>query len=341
MGRIILTVIIVLLLLAALYFFIRRPGIQVSDGEEDTYTDGGRYAGRKKAYRRMGLWWIGIPLLVIGLIMLGATTITTVQAKTVGVPVTFGKPGEKTLDPGLHVKAPWTKVVKIDTTQQVDNYNGGKQDTDHSLIQINLGNGSPASAKVSITWQANGKVANEIYGSYRDDDPTELLYQRLVQNNIKQSVQNVLGDYDPLAAAKQAASSDTVTDANAISFSPPYEDLAGQIRSDFEAHIAKAGDFITVVDLKFSGLDYDKTTEKQITDLQAEFAKTAKATQAVKTADQQAKANKTLADSLAKTADGATTYCLSLIEQGKLNPPVGFSCFPGGGSNTILQPAAK
>ena len=48
----------------------------------------------------------GIALLLLALVtaMLSATTI--IQAKNAGVLTTFGAASERTLDPGLHVKAP-------------------------------------------------------------------------------------------------------------------------------------------------------------------------------------------------------------------------------------------
>lgn len=274
------------------------------------------------------LWWVGFFPLVIGLIWGFFACTTIVQAKTVGVPVTFGKPSSSTFDPGLHVKAPWTKVVKIDTTQQVDNFNDGKQDTDHSVVGVELGNKSTASAYLSITWQANGEVANDIYGSYRSDDPTELLYERLVAPNVKQAAQDVLSQYDPMP------------DKDGNNKPIDYAATAKQIQAAFEAYINAKGGYVTVVDLKFSKLALDEATQKRINEYNSEIQKTKIAEQSIKTSQAQAEANRILSESLAKTSDGAVAYCFSLIEQGKLVPPVGFSCYPGSGSNLIL-PANK
>lgn len=276
---------------------------------------------------------------ILGAVVAAVACFTIVQPKTVGVPVTFGDTGSPKT-PGLHAKLPWTDVVKIDTTQQVDNYNDGKQETDHSTISVRLGNGSNAEVYASIAWEANGEVANKIYGSYRDDDPTAMLYQRLVAPNFKQAAQVVLGEYDPTAAFKSAPTTADVTGED-VNFSPDYDKFASDVREQFEKYISARGDFVTVLDVKVSLVKLDKSTQKRINEYQQEIQKTRIAQQAVQTASEQAKANKILADSLAKTPDAAAAYCFSLIEQNKLNPPVGFSCYPGSGSQLILPGGSR
>lgn len=335
-----LTTIIVILLLVAAGWLLAGPTTTTTE-ERPVLDENGV---RKQAYGR----WVTesvetkhslraiavIPLVLAGLLFLVAGS-TIVGARTVGVPVTFGKPGDHTLDPGYHFKAPWTKVVKIDTTQQVDNYNNGDQDTDHSVVKVRLGNGSDAKIYASVSWEVNGKEATSIYGSYRSGDPTDLIYERLVAPNFKQAVQVALGSYDPTAAFKDSAATGDITGAE-VNLAPDYDVLAGQVAQAFEGYIAKRGAFVTVLDVKVSMIELDKETQKSINRYQQEIQKTRIAQQAVKTSTEQAAANKILADSLAKTEDGAVAYCFSLIDQGKLTPPVGFSCYPGSGSSLIL-----
>ena len=47
-----------------------------------------------------------------------ALSFTSVPAGFTGVPVTFGKVAEYTMDSGIHFKAPWTKVIKMDNRIQ-------------------------------------------------------------------------------------------------------------------------------------------------------------------------------------------------------------------------------
>ncbi len=53
---------------------------------------------------------VGVSTVAFGVIMVLAGSVTQVQAKSVGVQVSFGKPIHE-FSPGLHWKRPWSKVV--------------------------------------------------------------------------------------------------------------------------------------------------------------------------------------------------------------------------------------
>ena len=61
---------------------------------------------------------ISVIVIVLILIILILSSFTSVPAGFTGVPVTFGKVADYTLDSGIHVKAPWTNVVKMDNRIQ-------------------------------------------------------------------------------------------------------------------------------------------------------------------------------------------------------------------------------
>ena len=311
-----------------------RQRKRMEEGKFDSYT---QREMEKGAQNREGtatvFMMITVAGVLLGLLFFGASTFTIVSARTVGVPVTFGNTGDP-IKSGPEFKGPFTKVVEVDTVEQVDNWNNGdKEDIDHKTINVQLGNGSTADAYISLTWKLNGDEASDIYATYRDDDPTALVYERLVSPSMKQSVQEVLATYDPTTPVTE-----TATEA---SFVPDYAAYSEEIKKNFTAAVAKRGTFIKIVDLKFSQLKLDKDTQKRINQYQAEIQKTKIAEQSVKTAEQQAAANKKLADSLAKQADGAEIYCLSLIEQGKFDPPIGFSCAGGNNGNLILPGGSR
>lgn len=62
--------------------------------------------------------FIAIILIVAIIIVLGLSCFTSVPAGFTGVPVTFGKVADYTLDSGIHGKAPWTNVIKMDNRIQ-------------------------------------------------------------------------------------------------------------------------------------------------------------------------------------------------------------------------------
>ena len=61
---------------------------------------------------------IGTSILALILVILILSSFTSVPAGFTGVPVTFGKVADYTLDSGFHVKAPWTEVIKMDNRIQ-------------------------------------------------------------------------------------------------------------------------------------------------------------------------------------------------------------------------------
>ena len=61
---------------------------------------------------------IAIPLVVFLIFVLAGGCFTSVPAGFTGVPVTFGKVANYTLDSGFHVKSPFTSVIKMDNRIQ-------------------------------------------------------------------------------------------------------------------------------------------------------------------------------------------------------------------------------
>src|SRR5690606_25250488 len=77
-----------------------------------------------------------IPLLAAVVLLVMACT-TIIQAKNVGVLTTFGKP-TRSLNAGLHVKAPWQKVTELDGTKITNKYTGDER------IEVRIGDGTTA-----------------------------------------------------------------------------------------------------------------------------------------------------------------------------------------------------
>lgn len=61
---------------------------------------------------------ISLSILIFAIIIFAISSFTSVPAGFTGVPVTFGKVADYTLDSGFHVKAPWTSVIKMDNRIQ-------------------------------------------------------------------------------------------------------------------------------------------------------------------------------------------------------------------------------
>ncbi|MBR6321486.1 MAG: prohibitin family protein [Lachnospiraceae bacterium] len=62
--------------------------------------------------------WILVPVILIAALIVIFSCFTQVPTGHTGVVTTFGKVSNYTLDSGIHVKAPWQKVVKMDNRIQ-------------------------------------------------------------------------------------------------------------------------------------------------------------------------------------------------------------------------------
>ena len=62
--------------------------------------------------------WIAVPFISVAVLIVIISCTTQVPTGHTGVVTTFGKVSNYTLDSGIHVKAPWQKVVKMDNRIQ-------------------------------------------------------------------------------------------------------------------------------------------------------------------------------------------------------------------------------
>lgn len=275
----------------------------------------------------------GAIALVIALIIGAFACTAIVEAKQQGVLLTFGKTSDRTLSPGLNVKFPWQNVVTVDTTRQVDNFNDGKEEEDHSTISVLLGNGNVSTVYASISWAVEGEHANDVYSEFRGDDPVETVYSRVVRPRFKGAVNAVFGDYNPTAEIASLLDTEESIDPSDVNFSPDLDDLSSEVRDSFLERLG-SDSFVKVLDVTVSFVSFDAKTRGQIEDYQAEVQKTITATQAVKTAEQQALANEKIAESISKDPNVLASRCFDLIAEGKFNPPIGFMCYPGADGQT-------
>jgi regulator of protease activity HflC (stomatin/prohibitin superfamily) len=348
------TILLIVLLLIAVGLFIfgswtKRSAIKkveahnASLNDPNTRTAYGARAVRARPFGKDGFGylpsWLGVVPLVIALIIGAFACTAIVEAKQQGVLLTFGKPSERTLSPGLNIKAPWQKVVTIDTTRQVDNYNNGQEEEDHGVISVRLGNGNVSTVYAAVTWAVNGENANVVYGEFRGEDPTETVYSRLIRPRFKGAVNAVFGAYNPTADVAAQLDSDKTLNPSDIRFAPDTDALAAEVLASFKERLGDEN-LVTVSDVQVSFVSFDSDTESQIAQYQAEVQKTVVAAQAVKTAENQAKANETIAASISKDPNVLASRCFDLIADGKFAPPAAFSCYPGGGGSVVL-PATK
>lgn len=284
-------VFILIMLLLAVGIFIARP--KINDGGDVYY-----------------LWWTGLIPLFIALIVLAFSATAVVQAKQVGVLTTFGKPAERTLNSGLHFKAPWQKVTSIDATTQTNEYHGD------TALDVILADKNTAKISATIRWSVNRENANDVYADFRSDDPTDSLRKAVVSTKFKAAMNSVFNSYD-------ATSEDQKTP----------EELAAQVQ---EILLSETDELVNVKSITISYIKPDEAVQRKIDALQTQRGATRVAEEKKATAKAEAEANRLLSASISQDPNVLVSKCLDLIADGAFTPPAGFSCWPGGGGSVVI-----
>lgn len=254
----------------------------------------------------------------IALAFLGFSSVTMVPTKTVGVVVSYGKP-VGVISNGLHVIAPWQKVVEFDAAVQTLKRTGDK-----SCTTVRIANQATACVDNSTRWRIKPEAAPDLYTDYKSFSN---LRDSLVNRELTSVLNSVFADYDPLAAVDETAN-------------PKAGEYQLGTMSDEATKMLKerVGSKVEVMSVVLPIVRFDGTTQSKLDGLQAAKADTRISEQRKETNQNEAEANNALTSSL--TQDILTSKCLDLVREiykdGK-EIPAGFSCFPGGGVPVIAN----
>lgn len=303
-------VVVVILLLVGVWFLVR--GVAVG---KDTH--------------RRALRWPGAVVVLLAVVVSGFAFTYHTDAKDVSVITSFGKPVGQS-GPGLHLKAPWQKTTQIDGTTQVDEYSGG------NCLPVRIGDGSESCLSATVRWHINLEEADNIYSSYRSNDPTGVLRSAVVDTQFKAAAQDVLSKYNPVAGLQVIEGTDAGA-ATQINFNPDYDqtskDLTAQMAERLGADPTVVIDSITV-----SGLSLAESTQDTLNKFIAAVGQTRVAAQDKVTKAQEALGNKALA-AQKLTPEILASKCYDTVVQAiqaGYQLPAGFSCV---GSSAVVIPA--
>lgn len=338
--------IIVLLILVgiALYFFIAKPGYSTesekyvglreaqSDRYPDVEEDGYERKTNDYSFTKYGF----VPLILAALLLL-FTSFTQVHAKEVGVGVSFGKPVAE-YDAGVHFKPFWYSVTKINGTVYTDSY--GTKGAGNAALPVRLGDGNPATAAVTLRWHINPEAVDYIYATYRSDDPAEQLRDAVVDTQLQAVVNTVFGEFNPTAVVQNVDINDPAQATRQLNFSPDYKATAQEISDQMDEAVKDAdGLSLVIIDkVTVAGINYGTATEKNISALVQQAAKTQQAFLLKGTNKLLAEANNNLKSSLeGKNATFVIAQqCFRDLADGKIVNEPGFSCWPGSGSSVVI-----
>ena len=257
---------------------------------------------------------------------------TAVPAKDDGVIVNFGAVSDRTLDSGIHFKAPWSKVVDIDGTIQTDRYHGKEDGDDHSsCIEVQIGDGSTTCMSVTNRWRVDPDHTNEVYKNYRSNNPTDHLRDAVVSTQLLAAAQDVAGTYNPVNTLKIVDPADP--DSADINFKP---DLKAMSKALTENMRERVGHLVIIEDITISFLPTPAKTQDRINAFIREVANTRVKAQEKLSKVEEAKGNEALSDSLKNDPNLLVSKCLDMVADGKVNLPANFQCFPGGGASAVF-----
>ena len=262
----------------------------------------------------------GVGLTTLGVLMVVAASVTQVQAKSVGVQISFGKPVHE-FAPGLHWKRPWSRVEKMDGSTQIDDHLGEQR------TEIRLGNQATGYVQNALRWRIRPEASGELYADYRGFDK---IGPGLVNQELAAALNYAFADYDPLSQAK-AASGDTTT--KKIS----NDQVADAVKARL---VARIGDRIDIESVIIPKVDYDDATQQRINQLQQEIGNTRIAQQRELTAEADARANAKIAASVSKDPNVLVSKCFDqqreMIEKGQQIPVGGLGCWSGGTKTPVI-----
>jgi len=232
-------------------------------------------AAMRKRIRKTILWsCVGCLVLILLL-----TTLTTVPTGYTGILTTFGKVEDVTIEAGLHIKAPWQGMARMDNREQKALFNTAAFSSDIQQVDI----------QGSVNYQINKATAMNLYKSVGRDYYNTLIYPRMLE------------------AVKTVFSRNT-----ASGLVSSRETLSGQVQAILKESITEYGIDIVKVsieDIDFTDAYTNAIEAKQVSEqelLKAEtdqskltIEKEAEARRTVIEADAQATARRAAADAAA------------------------------------------
>jgi regulator of protease activity HflC (stomatin/prohibitin superfamily) len=261
--------------------------------------------------RTVGAGVAGV-FLVLSLITWLASSIFSVEARTVGIVTEFGR-ATGTVDPGFNFLAPWAEVTEFPTSTQNLDLDGLDGDNEGKAVKVKFDGGGTGFVNVNVNWKVKGNdEAINLWNEWKDFDKVK---DQVVAKRVQTHAADVAGTYEPQEATE----------------SVNYGKIADDIKSKLNAELAGRG--VEVTDVNVMGIDVDKETQARINKQAAAKADivTAQSNQERAVIDNETK--RMTQDSLTPAA--LTDQCLKMVNSWDVvkngNLPAGFSCFGGAG----------
>lgn len=284
MGLFILIIALVLIALGTAVLLLSRklPGrraVLTPNESPRTFPPRQRITERSTNERR-GAQVVGGALLLFGLLLLFFDSYTTVGARGVTVQTAFGKIQGAPLGPGWHWVRPWNNLEEFDASVQTLKFHQAEPNDNGDCLTVRLGNSTLACVDVTTQWNINhlGDV-NALYLQYKTFDN---IHDNLVKRQLGSALNEIFGNYDPLAAINSGTGTPTVN----------THDLQSKVMAVLQRDLGRE---ITITSVTIPVVHFDGDTENRLKSYQQAKADTRIAEQQKQTAVQQGLAAKELA----------------------------------------------
>ncbi len=168
---------------------------------------------------------IGLAVMAVGFVagifFIGSDCITTIPTGHTGIVTTFGRVEDYTYEAGVHTKAPWQQVVKMDNRIQ-------KAEVDMLSFSSDI---QEVSTVYTINYQIEKANAQTIYRTIGQD-----YYNTIILPRIEESVKSMIAKY------------------NAESLISSRVQLSEEIRADLTEKLAAYN--VEVIDASIENLDF-------------------------------------------------------------------------------------
>jgi regulator of protease activity HflC (stomatin/prohibitin superfamily) len=260
----------------------------------------------------------GVAALALGFALFAVAGLKSVPVKNIGVPQSFGAVGGGYFSPGIHETwMPWKHLTDIDETVQTTTFEGG------NCLQVRIGGQQTACADITIQWQIRPQAAGSLFSDYANQgNLMTTVTDAVVVRELKQVVNTVMGDYNPITDVQ------TVTNSN--SATSQFSQFGPAILDDMRADIGNRIDVLTVL---LPYVHYDASVEAKLEAIQQAFANYAIAKEDVLVNQEQAQAYAKLGT---PNLSQLVAQCLTDVKE-DANLPAGFQCIPGAASGLALS----
>lgn len=267
---------------------------------------------------RPGAFGGGILAVLLGLGLFALGGLKSVPVKTIGVPQSFGAVTGGVFSPGVHETwEPWLHLTDVDETVQTTTFEG------NGCLTVRIGGQLTACADVTIQWQILPGAADSLFSDYANQgNLMTTITDAVVVRELKQVVNGVLGDYNPITDVQTVADTNSAT-SQFSSFGPA---ILTQMRADI-------GTRIRVLTVLMPYIHYDASVEAKLQEIQQAYANYAVAAENVKVNQENAAAYQKLGT---PNLNQLVAQCLTDLKQDAGSLPAGFQCIPGSGSSLAL-----